>query len=129
MTNAEKFKEVFGFDVNTNMCACDIMPVNDAYKVCNEYQQIISPDEANCDNCPFTSDFWNMEYRRERIDLNQRKFDKYVKKLKTEYETALKSSYVNKPMSWALYRTWRDCDSVEKWRNEENEQATKEKGI
>ena len=39
MTNAEKFKEVFGFKANTNLC---YMP-----------EDIICPLNSECDNCPY----------------------------------------------------------------------------
>ena len=39
MTNAEKFKEVFGFKANTNLC---YMP-----------EDIICPLNSDCDNCPY----------------------------------------------------------------------------
>ncbi len=34
--------------------------------------------------------------------------------LKANYERALKMEYVTKPLSWALYYTWREIDKEEK---------------
>ena len=47
MTNAEKFKEVFGFTPDS----CPLPPKI----VCRDF-------DFNCNKCPF-HDFWNKEYR------------------------------------------------------------------
>ena len=43
-------------------------------------------------------------------------FNRYVRILKRKYEEVLKNQYIQKPLSWALYYTWRDCNDKEKSR-------------
>lgn len=49
-------------------------------------------------------------------------FEKAIEKLGEMYAKALNTPYVEKPISWALYKTWREIDMKEKPRKEkENE--------
>lgn len=58
LTNAEKFKEVFGFKPNTGLTMCDLAS-------CNDY---------SCSNCPYEKicyDWWNEKYTGElNVDAN-----------------------------------------------------------
>lgn len=38
--------------------------------------------------------------------------------LAKEYERAMESKWIRKPISYALYQTWKWCDTYEKDRNE-----------
>ena len=58
------------------------------------------------------------------IKQQERLFNKAVKKFKEEYEKALKLDYIQKPLSYSLYRTWRYFDSLE---NAEDRSANNEK--
>lgn len=40
--------------------------------------------------------------------------EKAIEILRANYERALKMEYVTKPLSWALYYTWREIDKEEK---------------
>lgn len=44
-----------------------------------------------------------------------------IEKLKEEYEKAAKSEYVNKPLAYALYKTWRYVDNREKKKKSKGE--------
>lgn len=58
MTNAEKFKEVFGMTPNKDSC-----PIFSS-KICSEQlkKHFNDPCEDCCKDCPF-EDWWNKEYR------------------------------------------------------------------
>lgn len=56
MTNAEKFKEVFGFTLE-NVSDCSLVPTS----VCDD-QQNKNGYDGMCSNCPF-HDWWNKEYK------------------------------------------------------------------
>ena len=63
MTNAEKFKQIFGFEVATNIC-----PFNDAksYSYCRDKCKYFVPLESmEITDCLYK--FWNDEYKE---DLN-----------------------------------------------------------
>ena len=45
--------------------------------------------------------------------------DDVIKEFKEKYEYALKQKYIHKPMSYALYQTWKKIDKTEK-KNESN---------
>ena len=47
----------------------------------------------------------------------RQKLVKYIRKLIFAYKVGVDSTYVNKPMSWALYQTWKDCDQNEQWKS------------
>ena len=38
--------------------------------------------------------------------------EKAVKLLEEKYEQAQKMEYVQKPLAWALYQTWKEVDSM-----------------
>ena len=42
-----------------------------------------------------------------------------IKMLNEQYEKAKKASFVQKPMSYALHRTWLEVDRFEKQKNRE----------
>lgn len=44
-----------------------------------------------------------------------------IRKFNEFYDKALKSDYVEKPISWALYQTWKLFDKKEKSRIAESE--------
>lgn len=48
--------------------------------------------------------------------------EKAIDVLKDYYKRALRSDYVEKPISRALYQTWRDFNAIEKDRHKETEQ-------
>lgn len=41
-----------------------------------------------------------------------------IKRLHERYEMGQKRDYVLKPLSWALYQTWKDIDAIEKPRKD-----------
>ncbi len=49
-----------------------------------------------------------------------------IKKLNDNYERARKASYVQKPMAYALHKTWLEVDKYKKKKNREAKQRTKE---
>ena len=51
MSNIEKFKEVFGFEPNTNSC---IIPENQA--------ECVLCDNVECDKCKYEN-WWECEYK------------------------------------------------------------------
>jgi len=42
---------------------------------------------------------------------------KVIKHLKKEYDKAQKVDFIRKPLSFALYQTWRWCDRIEEEQN------------
>ncbi len=42
----------------------------------------------------------------------QRKIETAVKHLRREYEAAVENKYVNDPLAYALYHTWKHYDEV-----------------
>ena len=46
-----------------------------------------------------------------------------IRKFNEFYDKALKSDYVEKPISWALYQTWKWFDKNEKSRRAESEES------
>ena len=49
---------------------------------------------------------------------DEQKFERAIKRLKEEYDRAVKMEFVRKPMAWALYYTWKYYDVKEKDRRE-----------
>lgn len=47
--------------------------------------------------------------------------DRAIKMLKDEYENALESEYVNKPLAYALFQVWKAADRAEKNRRTSDE--------
>ena len=47
--------------------------------------------------------------------------DRVIKRLKQEYEHALRQSWINKPLAYALYEVWKYVNMTEKDRSESNE--------
>ena len=47
--------------------------------------------------------------------------ERAIRKFNEFYDKALKSDYVEKPISWALYHTWKWFDNNEKSRRAESE--------
>ena len=45
-------------------------------------------------------------------DKEQEKLTKAIVWLTTEYERALQIDFVNKPIAWALYNTWKHFDNL-----------------
>lgn len=43
--------------------------------------------------------------------------DEAIERLKQNYELAQNMSFVRKPLSWALYRTWEESERKRKWKN------------
>ena len=48
---------------------------------------------------------------KKKLDLD---LDHVIEQFKLHYEAALVNGYVHKPLSWALYQTWKWCDAKEK---------------
>lgn len=69
MTNAEKFKEVFGFELNTKTdCYC---PFNST-----------KCDNLPCDACIET--FWQSEYQDTNVQVERQKWIEAIKDIKAE---------------------------------------------
>ena len=52
-----------------------------------------------------------------------------IKKLNDNYERAKKASFVQKPMAYALHKTWLEVDRYERKKNyEKRKKASKERG-
>lgn len=49
------------------------------------------------------------------------KIEPVIKLLKKNYERALSIQWVHKPLSWALYQTWKAIDGMEKERKIDQE--------
>lgn len=51
-----------------------------------------------------------------KIELNeaeQKHVERAMRKLSKNYEKALNSPYVQKPLAWALFQTWKEYDEME----------------
>jgi hypothetical protein len=51
------------------------------------------------------------------------KYETMIKQLTKRYNKALRTDYIRKPMSWALYQMWREVDNQEgerpiKWKED-----------
>lgn len=57
MTNAEKFKEVFGFEPNRQVHPCTLIPTD----IRNEVVCGHKP-RPRCKECPFNSNWWERDY-------------------------------------------------------------------
>ena len=44
-----------------------------------------------------------------------------IRKFQDNYSKALKLDYVEKPLSWALYQTWKAVNSIEEVRDEQKQ--------
>ena len=46
---------------------------------------------------------------------------KVINYLEKQYDTALSLGFINKPISYALYQTWKHFDEIEENRNDRTE--------
>ena len=51
------------------------------------------------------------------------KYSTIMARLAKEYEHALVTKWVRKPLSYALFQTWRWCDTYEKERDSKSEKG------
>lgn len=68
-------------------------------------------------------DDWEIQYANDRlrdipaadvveVDVKDLRVKKAIKTLCEFYSTAKKSDYVQKPLAWALYQTWKSFDKM-----------------
>ena len=49
---------------------------------------------------------------------NEPLLEKAIESIRTEYAEAKKRDYIHKPLSYAIYQTWKMVDKIEREKNE-----------